>query len=194
MTPTLGGSIDETWFATFDTTVQAALSASSAPYVILDLHNYARWNGAIVGQGGPSNAQFADLWSQVAAKYASNDKIIVGLPFLSLPSPRDLVPAHIAHMHPNYFLNSQFGIMNEPHDLPSLSDWAVSVQAAITAIRAAGATAQYILMPGDSYSNAATLPTEAGPYLATLTDPSGGTEKLLFDGTLLSVPTFSLSY
>lgn len=58
-------------------------------------HNYARWNGAIIGQGGPTNAQFATLWSQVAAKvsvlqgrggsyaklrlskYASNSKIIV---------------------------------------------------------------------------------------------------------------------
>lgn len=150
MTPTLGGSIDETWFATFDATVQSALTASTSPYVILDLHNYARWNGGIVGQGGPTNDQFANLWSQIATKYASNDKII-------------------------------FGIMNEPHDLPSLSEWATSVQAAITAIRAAGATKQYILMPGSSYSSAGTLPTEAGPYLAALTDTSGGTEKLLFD-------------
>ncbi|KZP31158.1 glycoside hydrolase family 5 protein [Athelia psychrophila] len=150
MTPTLGGTINATFLAIYDKTVQAALSASTKPYVILDLHNYARWNGAIIGQGGPTNAQFASIWSQLATKYASTPKII-------------------------------FGIMNEPHDIPSLPLWAASVQAAINAIRAAGATSQTLLLPGSSYASAQTLPTEAGPYLAALTDPAGGTSKLLFD-------------
>ncbi|KZP05179.1 glycoside hydrolase family 5 protein [Athelia psychrophila] len=150
MTPTLGGSIDETWFSTSDKTVQAALSSSTLPYVILDLHNYARWNGGIVGQGGPTNPQFADVWSRIAKKYASQSKII-------------------------------FGIMNEPHDIPSIPDWAASVQAAVNAIRAAGATTQYMLLPGSSYSSAGALPTEAGPDLAALTDPAGGTSQLIFD-------------
>lgn len=70
--------------------------------------------------------------------------------------------------------------MNEPHDL-TVSTWADSVQAAVTAIRAAGAT-NYLLMPGSSYTSAATMPTEAGPYLLKFTDPLGGTSKLLFDG------------
>ncbi len=72
--------------------------------------------------------------------------------------------------------------MNEPHDIPDLQAWATSVQAAVTAIRAAGATSQVILIPGSSYSSAQTLPTEAGPYLLGVTDPIGGTAKLLFDG------------
>lgn len=38
--------------------------------------------------------------------------------------------------------------MNEPHDIPSIPTWANSVQAAVNAIRAAGATSQFILMPG----------------------------------------------
>lgn len=63
-----------------------------------------------------------------------------------------------------------------------VSDWADSVQAAVTAIRSAGATSQYMLLPGSSYSSAETLPTEAGPYLLNVTDSSGGTDKLLFDG------------
>ncbi|TFY83404.1 hypothetical protein EWM64_g612 [Hericium alpestre] len=150
MTPTLGGTISSTFFARYDATVQSALSASTSPYVIIDLHNYARWNGAIIGQGGPTNDQFTSVWSQLAAKYANEPRII-------------------------------FGIMNEPHDIPSIPDWADSVQAAINAIRAAGATSQYLLMPGSSYSSAQTLPTEAGPYLVKLTDPIGGTDKLLFD-------------
>ena len=73
--------------------------------------------------------------------------------------------------------------MNEPHDIPNLQSWADSVQAAVNAIRAAGATSQVILIPGSSYSSAQALPTEAGPYLLKVTDPIGGTAKLLFDGT-----------
>ena len=33
----------------------------------------------IIGQGGPSNDIFASLWSNIAAKYADNDKIIFGV-------------------------------------------------------------------------------------------------------------------
>jgi endoglucanase len=150
MTPTVGGTISSSFFSKYDSTVQSALSASSSPYVIIDLHNYARWNGQIIGQGGPTNAQFASIWSQLAAKYASNSKII-------------------------------FGVMNEPHDIPSIPTWAQSVQAAVNAIRAAGATSQFILIPGSSWSSAQALPTEAGPYLLNVTDPIGGTSKLIFD-------------
>jgi endoglucanase len=71
--------------------------------------------------------------------------------------------------------------MNEPHDIPNLQSWADSVQAAVNAIRAAGATSQYILIPGSSYSSAQTLPTEAGPYLLKVSDPAGGVSKLIFD-------------
>jgi endoglucanase len=150
MTPTLGGNIDSTWFSTFDTTVQAALATGA--YVILDLHNYARWNGGIVGQGGPTNAQYASLWTQLAAKYGSNEKVI-------------------------------FGLMNEPHDLSDIATWADSLQAVVTAVRAAGSI-NYLLLPGSTWAHASALPTEAGPDLLTITDPLGGTDKLIFDGNL----------
>ncbi|KAG6830293.1 hypothetical protein H0H92_001371 [Tricholoma furcatifolium] len=152
MTPTLGGTIDSSFFSRYDSTVQTALSSGSDPYVIIDLHNYARWNGGIINQGGPTDAQFTSIWSQLAAKYQSNPKII-------------------------------FGVMNEPHDLNSITTWVASVQNAVNAIRAAGATSQYILIPakGSSWSSAAALPTEAGPALAQVTDPAGGNSKLIFD-------------
>jgi len=149
MTPTLGGTISSSFFSRYDATVQQGLATGA--YVILDLHNYARWNGAVINQGGPTNAQYASLWSQIAAKYASNPKVI-------------------------------FGIMNEPHDLPQgVALWAQSVQAAVNAIRAAGATSQVILIPGSSYSSAQALPNEAGPALLNVTDPAGGVNKLVFD-------------
>ncbi|KAF9447794.1 glycoside hydrolase family 5 protein [Macrolepiota fuliginosa MF-IS2] len=150
MTPTVGGNIDSGFFSRYDGSVQAALNSGSSPWVILDLHNYARWNGQIISQGGPTDAQYASLWSQVAAKYKDNSKII-------------------------------FGIMNEPHDVPNISTWVASVQAVVDAIRAAGATSQYILLPGSSWSSAQAFPTEAGPQLVKVTDPAGGNSKLIFD-------------
>lgn len=78
MTPTLGGTVSSSFLAEYDATVQAALSSGSNIHVIIDLvcnevttflststdeyttnsqHNYARWNGGIIGQGGPTNAQ-----------------------------------------------------------------------------------------------------------------------------------------
>jgi endoglucanase len=47
-------SLSESFLANYDTTVQAVLK--SGGYALLDLHNYGRWNGGIVGQGGPSDA------------------------------------------------------------------------------------------------------------------------------------------
>jgi hypothetical protein len=102
----LGGALDSTILAAYDKLVQGCLATGAL--CIIDLHNYARWNGAVVGQGGPTNAQFADVWSKIAAKYKSEKNIA-------------------------------FGLMNEPHDL-TMSTWATSVQAAVTAIRKAGAT------------------------------------------------------
>jgi hypothetical protein len=52
MTPTAGGPIDETFFARYNTTVQAALSSSVHTYVILDVVSY--------------------LWSYVVRKAMSN--------------------------------------------------------------------------------------------------------------------------
>jgi hypothetical protein len=46
-------SLDPTFLGKYDTLVQGVLK--SGGYAMLDLHNYARWNGGIVGQGGPSN-------------------------------------------------------------------------------------------------------------------------------------------
>lgn len=112
--PTLGGTLSASFFSQYDTVMQACLATGS--HCILDVHNYARWNGGIIGQGGPTNAQFANLWSQLAAKYATSSNVI-------------------------------FGLMNEPHDL-DMTEWAASCQAAVTAIRAAGATSQMILLPG----------------------------------------------
>lgn len=146
----VGGDLDATNAGEYDKLVQGCLD-SGAALCIIDIHNYARWNGQIIGQGGPTNAQFAALWTSLATKYASESKIA-------------------------------FGIMNEPHDLSSIDTWAETVQAVVTAIREAGATSQYILLPGTDYTSAASfIDNGSGAALMTVTNPDGTTDKLIFD-------------
>ena len=75
--------------------------------------------------------------------------------------------------------------MNEPHDLNSVPTWVNSVQGAVNAIRQAGAQ-NYLLLPGSSWASAQAFPTAAGPLLVKVTDPLGGTNKLIFDGEFKS--------
>ncbi|KAI0371240.1 endoglucanase [Pilatotrama ljubarskyi] len=143
------GDIDEDNFAEYDALVQACLDAGAS--CIVDVHNYARFNGKIIGQGGPTNDQFAELWSSLAAKYANNDKII-------------------------------FGVMNEPHDVPDINLWTESVQAAVTAIRKAGATSQLILLPGNNWTSAETFVSNgSADALNKVTNPDGSKTNLIFD-------------
>ncbi|KAL9028894.1 MAG: hypothetical protein Q9196_002802, partial [Gyalolechia fulgens] len=98
----------------YDALVQACLATGSL--CIIDIHNYARWDGLIIGQGGPTDEQFANLWSQLATQYAKSPKVAMG-------------------------------IVNEPHEVPSITQWAQTCQTVVDAIRKAGATENYIMLP-----------------------------------------------
>ena len=82
----LGGDLHPANFATYDGLVQACLATGS--YCIVDIHNYARWNGAIIGQGGPQDGDFTSLWSQLAKKYAQEPKVVMGL--MNEPHDREI--------------------------------------------------------------------------------------------------------
>ncbi|KAF3916658.1 Endoglucanase [Dactylellina cionopaga] len=73
----LGGTLDSTNFGKYDTLIQGCLSLGAL--CIVDIHNYARWNGGIIGQGGPSDDQFVNLWTQLAKKYASQSRVVFGV-------------------------------------------------------------------------------------------------------------------
>ncbi|KAI9852374.1 MAG: hypothetical protein M1838_000896 [Thelocarpon superellum] len=142
------GPIDPSNLATYDQLVQGCLQTGAL--CIIDIHNYARFNGGIIGQGGPSNEQFADFWGSLATKYASQDQVA-------------------------------FGLMNEPHDL-NVDEWTQSVQAAVTAIRGAGANNNMVLMPSTSYTSAATLVSSGcAASLNGVTNPDGSKTNLVFD-------------
>ena len=72
--------------------------------------------------------------------------------------------------------------MNEPHDIPDMKLWAESVQAAVTAIRAAGATTQMILLPGNDFTGAQTFVSNGSAgNLSTVRNPDGSNTSLIFD-------------
>lgn len=145
----LGGTLNSQNLARYDSLVQACLSTGAL--CILDLHNYARWNGAIVGQGGPSNAQLVSLWTQLANKYGSHSQIA-------------------------------FGVMNEPHDVPSITTWAATVQEVVTAIRQTGATSNIILLPGNNWTSAGSFVSSGSlDALKTVKNLDGTTTNLIFD-------------
>ncbi|KAF9005273.1 endoglucanase [Hymenopellis radicata] len=115
--------------------------------------NFAKYDALvqIIGQGGPTNDQFAALWASIATKYKSQSKLI-------------------------------FGLMNEPHDVPDIKLWAASVQAAVTAIRNAGATTQILLLPGNNWTSAGTfISSGSADALKTVVNPDGTTTGLVFD-------------
>ena len=72
--------------------------------------------------------------------------------------------------------------MNEPHDIPDMSIWATSVQAAVTAIRQAGATTQLILLPGNDFTGAQTFVSNGSAgNLSTVHNLDGTNTSLIFD-------------
>lgn len=72
--------------------------------------------------------------------------------------------------------------MNEPHNIPDMSIWAKSVQAAVTAIRQAGATTQMILLPGKDFTSAQTFVSNgSGGNLSRVHNLDGSNTSLIFD-------------
>nr|GAT61177.1 glycoside hydrolase family 5 protein [Mycena chlorophos] len=81
-----GADLNPGNFAEYDALVQACLGSGAETYCILDIHNYARWNGLIIGQGGPPNEDLANTWSQLASHYKSEQRIVFGV----MNEPHDL--------------------------------------------------------------------------------------------------------
>jgi Ca2+-binding RTX toxin-like protein len=81
-------------------------AASLGMDVIIDVHNYGRYNGVAIGApGGPTAAQFADFWKKMAIEFKD-------MPALA-----------------------GYDLMNEPHDMPTATIWKEAAQAATNAIR-----------------------------------------------------------
>lgn len=145
----LGGTLDADNFAKYDQLVQACLATGAA--CVIDVHNYARWNGQIIGQGsGPTNDDFVNLWTQLATKYKSVDNIM-------------------------------FGLMNEPHqvDITKWATTVQLAVAAIRG--AGATTQTILLPGNDYTSASAFISNGSGPALLNVTNPDGSTTNLVFD-------------
>ncbi|KAI0841484.1 glycoside hydrolase family 5 protein [Hypoxylon sp. FL0890] len=80
----LGGNLNSTNLAKYDQLVQGCLATGA--HCMIDIHNFARWNGGIIGQGGPTDDQFVSLWKQLATKYADAKNVVFEL----MNEPHDL--------------------------------------------------------------------------------------------------------
>ncbi|KIM95960.1 glycoside hydrolase family 5 protein [Oidiodendron maius Zn] len=126
----LGSTFNETHYGFFADAVNY-ITVTKGGYVILDPHNYMRYNdpsqqpltGSIIGDTtdpkAATTAQFGEFWHELARRFANNNKVI-------------------------------FGLMNEPHDMAT-SLVLANDQAAIDGIRASGAK-NLILAPGNGYT------------------------------------------
>ncbi len=76
----LGSGLDPTEMSRMDTFINY-VTQTKRMYLLLDPHNYARYNGQVIGGSGSSvtTAQFAEFWTLLANHYKSNPKIIFGL-------------------------------------------------------------------------------------------------------------------
>ncbi len=146
--PALNGPFDADEFQKVTTTV-ADLTALGVT-VLIDVHNYARYDGNVVGSAQVPNAAFADFWSRMAKTYAGDPRVA-------------------------------FDLMNEPHDLPT-EQWASAANAAIAAIRSAGAK-NLIFVEGNAWTGAASWAqdwygTPDSTVMLTITDPA---DNLVFE-------------
>jgi endoglucanase len=74
---TLKGELDEDEMARIDSVIESA--RANGMRVILDVHNYARYRGKIIGPRGVPPAALGDLWGRLAARYKDDDTVIFNI-------------------------------------------------------------------------------------------------------------------
>lgn len=75
--PVLSGPLDATQLTNLQRVVADARSAGA--HVILDPHNYARYNGNLIGSGAVPRAAFTDFWNRLATVFRDEPQVIFGL-------------------------------------------------------------------------------------------------------------------
>lgn len=83
----------------------ARAAADRGMTVIIDVHNYGRFNADALGSAALSVDALADLWKRMATRFAGVSGI------------------------------GGYDLMNEPHNMPTTSAWPIAAQRAVNAIR-----------------------------------------------------------
>lgn len=140
--PVLGADLDQAELKRMKEVVSLALERNI--WVLLDMHNYCRRNEKgeylIIGSEKLPAATVADAWQRLAIEF-KDFKNIWG-----------------------------YGLMNEPHDMPSENSWFNIAQGMIDKIRAVDRQTT-IVVGGDSWSSADRWQA-ASDHLKNLKDPS----------------------
>ena len=163
--PVLFGTLNSTYISALKTFITAA--AGQQMTVILDLHDYGRYNVKWA----------ADVTSTgVAAPGTGSGEFIIGSPSVPMAAFVDLWTKLAGAMKGTPGLG-YYDIMNEPNGMGNT--WPTIAQAAVTAIRAVDMNTP-ILVPGTQWSSAFWWPGDNG-NLYTVTDPAN---KILFEAHL----------
>ena len=92
--------------------------------IIIDLHNYGRYNNVAFGAvGGPTSAQFADFWAKLSNEVKGYTSLV------------------------------GYDLMNEPHDMPTANGWKDAAQAAVNSIRTVDMSHK-IFVEGNAWASA----------------------------------------
>jgi endoglucanase len=75
--PKLNGPFDSEEFARIDRVVSYA--AAHKAHVVLDVHNYARYYGNMIGSSAVPYSAYAAFWKELAGRYKNNPYVIFGL-------------------------------------------------------------------------------------------------------------------
>lgn len=77
MQPSLFGALDNQ--QQNDLVLAVNRATANGSYVIIDPHNYARYQGQLIGSGAVPYSAFADFWSRLASLFLGNPRVIFGL-------------------------------------------------------------------------------------------------------------------
>ncbi|MBK5958807.1 hypothetical protein CCR97_11380 [Rhodoplanes elegans] len=113
MQPTLGGDLDPAELARMTEFLDAA--AARGMQIVVDLHNFGRYDGNAIGTDAVPVSAFSDFWGKLA-RALSDHPAVWGL-----------------------------GLMNEPHDMGGAQVWPAAAQAAADAVRATGNDATLVV-------------------------------------------------
>jgi len=123
--PALNAPLDDTELGRLDDIVNYAAGAGTN--VLLDPHNYASYDGNVIGYGDVTAAAFADFWGRLADHYKALPQAYFGL----MNEPHSVTGGQTL----------------------KTEDWVTAANGAIQAIRATGAT-NTITVSGNGYDTA----------------------------------------
>jgi aryl-phospho-beta-D-glucosidase BglC (GH1 family) len=103
MQPSLNGALSSAELARMNTFLDAADARGMK--VILDVQNFGRYNGQVIGSSAVPVSAFQDFWTKLANAVKGHASI------------------------------EGYGLMNEPHDMGSPDRWPAAAQAAVNGIR-----------------------------------------------------------